>query len=203
MPISFSNFLTCTGTPCNNVTLISPAGNGCDCTTMSGRINDLYFMDCSLDFTEVNLLDPAWWDTQITAGKIVPLGVGIGGYQKKEVTNFDAGGCGASTVERILWQLTYQVFCIDKTATKKTHDFADALINGATSKYNLVIRYCDGDEVIAPIGKVDLADFDNILPDSTTDFMSFSFEFNWRSMVTPRPVTVAGLNAVLPKAARG
>jgi hypothetical protein len=149
------------------------------------------------------LLDPQWWATQLTAGKIVPLGVGIGGYQKKEVTTFDAGGCGEPSVEKISWQLTYRVYCIDKSAARKTHLFADNLMKGALSKYNLALRYCDGKEVVAFIGSVSLADFDNILPENTNEFMTFSFEFNWNNMSSPLPVEIPGLESVLPKAARG
>jgi hypothetical protein len=203
MPINFSNFITCSGTPCNPIELVSPSGNGCECTTFSGRINDLYFVDCSLVLKEQDIIDPAWWTANLTAGKIIPVGVGIGGYQKKDVTTFDAGGCGEPSVEKIVWQLTYKLLCIDKSAAKKTHDFADALMQGALSKYNLIIRYCDGQDTIAPIGGVSLADFDNLLPEATSEFMEFSFEFNWNSMTAPRPLDVPGLNAVLPKAARG
>ena len=210
MPVNYSNMLYCSTGTCSSVELPALTAS-CACDTWKGRINDLYFVDCSLELTKANLLDTAWWTAAVNAGKIKKIGVGIGGYQKDEVTTFDAGGCGDATVEQIKWALNYQVFCIDQTSGGSTdypegyytHEFANALINGALANYNLIARYCDGDEVIVPIGKVDLADFDNILPTATTEFMSFTYKFTWKSLKVPHPVTVPGLNAILPKAVRG
>lgn len=205
MPINyFSNLISSCGT-CSVDDLPSLSVDACACDTWTGRLNDLYFVDCSSGISEANLLDTAWWSANLEAGKIKNIGVGIGGYQKEEVTTFDAGGCGDPTVEQVKWALNYQVFCIDKSSSFTTHSFADALINGAMAKYNLVARYCDAgaEDVIVPIGKVDLADFDNILPTATNEFMSFTFKFTWKALYSPRPLIVSGLNAVLPKATRG
>lgn len=203
MPVNYSNFTSCVDSSCTKVTLPSIVAGACECNTWTGRLNDLYFIDCSLAITEANLLDTAWWQANIDNGKIKNIGVGIGGFNQKAVTSFDAGGCGSATVEAIEWALNYQVFCVDKSSAYSTHEFASAMIGGALKNYNLIARFCDGDNVILPIGKVDLGSFDNALPTSTTEFMSFSYEFNWKSLSVPTPLEVAGLAAVLPKATRG
>jgi hypothetical protein len=202
MPVNYSNMLYCSTGTCSSATLPALTAS-CACDTWKGRINDLYFVDCSLELTAANLVDVDFWQSAVDDGKIRKVGVGIGGYQKDEVTTFDAGGCGDATVEEIKWALNYQVFCVDQSTSYQTHEFANGLINGALANYNLVARYCDGSDVIVPIGKVDLADFDNILPTATTEFMSFSYKFTWKSLTVPHPVTVPGLSAVISKAVRG
>lgn len=198
MPVSFSNFIT--GCECNVTTLPTKSASTCECTTWSGRLNDLYFIECSETISEANLLDTAWWQSVIDNNKIFNLGVGIGNYGQKNITTFDKGGCGSPSVEQIEWSLTYQVYCVDKTSSFYNHEFADTLLKGALKHYNLVARYCDGDNVILPIGKVDLSSFDSALPASTEEFMSFTYEFSWKGLYVPIPMIVTGLNTVLPKA---
>lgn len=202
MPINYSNFVDCAGDTCVKVTLPVKSSQACDCTTWGGRINDLYFIDCSEEVSPANLIDTAWWTSLKTNDKIFNLGVGIGGYAKKNAITFDAGGCGVPTIQDIEWALTYQVFCMDKSSAMYTHEFANDLINGGLKNYNVIARFCDGDNMILPIGKVSLSDFNNELPTDITGFMSFSYEFSWKSMVVPTPLEVAGLQAVLPKATR-
>jgi hypothetical protein len=202
MPINYSNFVDCSASACTLVTLPTIGADNCQCNTWTGRINDIYLIECTQAINATNLVDTTWWQALIDSDKIRNLGVGIGSYGQSAITTFDAGGCGTATVEQIEWKLDYQIFCIDQSASYYTHEFISALIGGALRNYNLVARFCDGDNVILPIGKVNLSSFDNSLPASTTEFMSFTLQFGWKSMVVPTPLTVAGLSAVLPKATR-
>jgi len=201
MPINYSSFAVCANN-CATAVLPSRVASACECKPWSGRLNDLYFIDCSLTVNETNLLDLNWWDAGIDAGKIFNMGVGIGGYKKKGATTFDAGGCYGTTVEQVEWSLTYELYCVDKSSVHYTHSFASKLLNGAMKNYNLIARYCDGENTILPIGKVVMADMDNELPTDTTGFMKFSYEFTWRAMDIPTPLEVAGLSSVLAKAVR-
>jgi len=196
MPVNYSNFIS--SCECNATVLPTKTSNTCECTTWSGRLNDLYFIECSEAINEANLLDTAWWQGLIDDNKIFNLGVGIGSYGQKNITTFDKGGCGSPSVEQIEWALNYQVFCVDKT-TFYNHEFADSLVKGGLKFYNVIARYCDGADVILPIGKVDLSLFDAALPASTEEFMSFTYEFSWKSLSVPTPMIVTGLNTVLPK----
>lgn len=201
MPINYSSFSNCT-TNCAQAVLPTRVASACECKPWSGRLNDLYFLDCSLEVNETNLLDLDWWEAAITAGKIFNLGVGIGGYKKKGAITFDAGGCFGATIEQVEWSLTYEVYCVDKSSVHYTHKFADQLVNGAMKNYNLIGRYCDGNDVIVPIGKAIIADMDNELPTDLTSFMKFSYEFTWKQLGVPTPLEVAGLSSVLAKAVR-
>jgi hypothetical protein len=163
-------------------------------------LNDLYFIECSETINETNLLDTAWWQALVDNNKIFNLGIGIGSYGQKNITTFDKGGCGSASVEQIEWALSYQVFCIDKSTQYWNHEFAETIVKGALKHYNVVARYCDGTDVILPIGKVDLSSFNNELPASTEEFMSFQYEFSWKGLTVPTPLTVTGLSSVLPKA---
>ncbi len=203
MPINFSNFIACGTNGCNTAALPTAIADACDRDVLGGRINDIYFIDCSEEISNANLIDTDWWAGLITDSKIHNLGVGIGSYAKKNSATFDAGGCGSPTIESIEWAIQYELFCIDKGTTAHTHEFANALLNGATKNYNVVARLCGGDNLIVPIGKVDISDFDNILPNATDQFMSFKYEFSWKSMTVPHILDVAGLSTVLAKATRG
>jgi hypothetical protein len=198
MPVNWSNFIS--GCECNVTTLPSKSSTTCDCTTWSGRLNDLYFIECDQVPSESNYLDTAYWQGLVDNDKIFNLGVGIGSYGQKNITTFDKGGCGSASVEQIEWQLTYQVYCIDKSTQFWNHEFADTIVKGAMKHYNLVARYCDGDNMILPIGKVNLSSFDSALPASTEEFMSFTYEFSWKGLYVPAPLDVPGLSSVLPKA---
>jgi hypothetical protein len=198
MPVNYSNFLS--SCACTVEALPIKTTDACDCTTWTGRLNDLYFVECSETINAANLVDTTWWQTAIDNGKLFNLGIGIGSYAKKNITTFDKGGCGTATVEQIEWALTYKLFCVDKSTQFYNHEFADTMLKGAYRNYNLIARYCDGEEIILPIGKVNLSDFDSALPESTEEFMSFTYEFSWKGLWVPSPLTVAGLNSVLPKA---
>jgi hypothetical protein len=198
MPVNYSNFLS--SCVCTVDALPTKTTNACECTTWSGRLNDLYFIECSETINATNLLDLAWWEAAIMNQKLFNLGIGIGSYAKKNLTTFDVGGCGTATVQQIEWALTYNVYCIDKSTQYFNHEFADAMLKGAYKNYNMIGRFCDGDDVILPIGKVNLSDFDSVLPASNDEFMNFVYEFSWKGLNVPTPLTVAGLSVVLPKA---
>ncbi len=202
MPINFSNVSNCAGTTCTKTVLPTKSTSACDCNTWTGRLNDLYFIDCSEALNSANIVDIDWWEGLIADGKIFNFGVGIGGYKVKNTTTFDAGGCGSPSVENIEWQLTYQLFCIDKSSAMYTHEFASSLLNGAIKNYNVVARFCDGENMVLPIGAVTIGAFDNELPEDSNGFFSFKYEFNWKSMQPPFPIEIAGLSSVLQKATR-
>lgn len=197
MPVNYSNFIQ--NCSCTVNALPPVPSTSCECTTWSGRLNDLYFIECTEEVNEDNLLNAGWWSVLVQDGKIHRMGMGIGSYAKKNLTTFDKGGCGSASVEQIEWAINYQIFCVEKTEFL-SHQFADAMVKGAYKNYNLVARYCDGDEVILPIGKVTLSDFDSALPASPEEFMSFTYEFSWKGLWVPSPLVVAGLNDFVPKA---
>lgn len=198
MPVNYGNMIA--GCECNPTSLPTKTSTTCECTTWSGRLNDLYFIECSETISEANLLDTAWWQSAIDDNKIKNLGVGIGAYGQKNITTFDKGGCGSASVEQIEWALTYKQYCVDKSSAFYNHEFAEAIVKGALKFYNVIARFCDGDDVILPIGKVDLSSFNNLLPESREEFMSFEYEFSWKGLVVPTPLIVTGLNNILPKA---
>jgi hypothetical protein len=49
----------------------------CNKKAWRGRISELLLIDCTLNFTEANLTDLAWWTSGITSGKIISM-QGIG-----------------------------------------------------------------------------------------------------------------------------
>ncbi len=198
MPIAYSNMIS--GCECTVTTLPTKPTDKCECDTVTGRINDLYFIECSETISEANLLDTAWWQSLIDDDKIFNLGKGVGGYGQSAVTTFDAGGCIGESVQNIKWQLDYKVYCIDKASTFWNHEFAEVLLQGGLKNYNVIARYCGLDDTILPIGRVELSNFNNLLPESTDEFMSFEYSFSWKKLGVPVPLIVTGLSAVLPKA---
>lgn len=199
MAINFGNFSFCaTGVgACVPKTLPSASGL-CLCITQKGRINDCIWMSCTLQPSEVDLQDPHWWATQIANGLIKVMGAkGIGGFKKKSVKTDDLGGCGTEEITEIIWQATWKQFCIDQSVAQHTHAFAQSLLEGASKDYNLLLRPCFDTEKLYPVGKVTVVDFDHELPEGKEDNAFISYEFNWKSLLPPKPFTCVGLNTVL------
>lgn len=198
MAINLFNFKSCVGSSCVNVVLPDTSPANCDCVTVSGRINDLFWLECDLDPTDAELIDPSYWQTQATAGKLRRMGSkGIGGMQKKNVVTQDIGGCGTEVISEITWQITWRQFCFDQSALALTHEFASKLLKGAVRNYNLFVRPCSNTESLLPIGNVSIVDFDNNLPENTVDKAFMSYEFNYKALVPIIPFNVPGLNAVV------
>jgi len=70
-------------------------------------------------------------------------------------------------------------------------------LEGASKYYNLFLRPCFDTEKLYPIGKVTVVDFDHELPEAKSDNAFVSYEFNWSSLIVPKPFTCVGLNTVL------
>jgi hypothetical protein len=201
MPL-LSNFTDCSASACAKTVLPAKTASACDCKLWSGRINDIYFVDCGEEVSPTNIVDTGWWEDLVANGKIFNFGAGIGGFKVKDKVVFDAGGCGTATIQNMTWQITYKVFCVDKSTAFYTHNFANTLLAGALKNYNVILRLCDGENTLVPIGSVQLGDFDNELPDDNNAFFSFMYEFNWKSMEAPLPIEVAGLSSVISKSVR-
>lgn len=201
MPVNFNNFGYCPPTGgCTPVVLPNLGSNNCNCVTWNGRLNDLVWISCSEQVDEAALTDLANWTTWITDGKVRTQGKGIGGIKVKGNTNTDLGGCIGEEVTDTDWELTFKQYCIDKTATYATHEFANALRSGANKSYNLFGRLCDDTDVLIPIGTVNVLKADFVLPEGNKEKAYFEYEFNWKSIKNPLPLNITGLTTVLPAA---
>lgn len=118
--------------------------------------------------------------------------------QKKNIATADLGGCGTEEITEIVWQITWKQFCIDQSALNFTHDFATKLLQGAIKDYNIFVRPCADLDVLFPIGKVSIVDFDMNLPENTNDKAFVQYEFNFKSLVPVAPLRVIGLTASVP-----
>lgn len=176
------------------------ATDQCQCTTAVGGINELYFIPCTQVFSEVNVLDVAWWQAMVTAGTLGRSGLGLGSIGKKAQKNDRVGSCRTEQVTGMTWALKYGIKCFDKTSARSTHARVNELVSKG-DKYLLVARMCEGDNEILPIGKFDLSDLNWTVPDNFEDNQLVEIELSWKELGLPTPVTVAGLSAVVPKLA--
>lgn len=181
----------------------------CQCTTAKGGINDIYIIPCSASLTSTNITDIAWWTTLVngddTATPVVPpklgrAGKGLGSIGKKSSKTQRIASCQTEQIIGITWALKYVIYCFDKTSADATRDQFNALIQKAGS-FLAVARMCDGDDNVLPIGTFTLSDLDWVVPDNSEDIQNAMFELSWQEMALPSVITVAGLSAVLPKAA--
>lgn len=199
MAINFGNFSFCaTGVGACVPKTLPAASAQCVCSIVKGRINDYLWVSCTLNPSDADLQDPEWWETQIDAGLVKRMGAkGIGGFKKKSVKTDDLGGCGTDELTGIVWQATWKQYCIDQSVAQYTHDFAEKLLAGANNDYNMFMRPCADTEQLYPVGKVTVVDFDHELPEGKEDNAFISYEFNWKSLLPPKPFTCVGLNTVL------
>jgi hypothetical protein len=172
----------------------------CVCELSVGGINDLYFIPCTETLSEANILDVAWWQGLISAESIGRIGVGLGSIAKKSDKKERVGSCRTEQLVQTTWALTYVIKCFDKTSSRITTEQVNTLV----TKFNnflLVARMCDGSDTILPVGTFTTSDFNWTVPDNAEEFQNVSFELSWLELGLPRTYDVAGLSAVLPKAA--
>lgn len=191
--------LACPATP------FPVATANCQCTPSVGGVNDLYFIRCSEEMTETNILDTGWWTDLLTGGSggasaLGNIGVGLGSIGKKSDKKERMGSCKVEQLISTTWALKYQLKCFDKSAEKITHEQINALI-GNSGNYQLIARMCDGENTVLPIGPMTLSDFNWTVPDNFEEVQIIELELSWVELGMPKTYDIAGLSAVLPKAA--
>lgn len=171
----------------------------CICTPSAGGINELYFVPCTETFSEANVSDPYWWQAMVgtTLGR---SGVGLGSIGKKATKQDRFASCRTEQTTQITWALKFVIKCFDKTSARATCAVLNEVLTNF-SKYLVVARMCDGDEVVLPIGVFTTSDADWVVPDNFEDNQNAMVELSWVQNSFPCTVDVPGLNAVLPKAA--
>ncbi len=172
----------------------------CVCELAVGGINDLYFIPCTETMSEANLLNVAWWQNLVDTQTVGRIGVGLGSIAKKSDKKERVSSCRTEQIVQTTWALTYVIKCFDKTSARTTTDQVTTLV----TKFNnflVVARMCDGDDTVLPVGRFTTSDFNWTVPDNSEEFQSVSFELSWNELGLPRTYDVAGLSAVLPKAA--
>lgn len=176
----------------------------CQCDLAVGGVNDLYFIPCTEEMTEANILDIGWWTTLLggSAGDPVlgRIGIGLGSIAKKSDKKERVGSCRTEQIVQTTWALTYVIKCFDKTSQRVTTEQINAIIN-KFSNFLVIARMCDGENTVLPIGKFTPSDFNWTVPDNSEEFQTASFELSWFELGLPRTYDVAGLSVVLPKAA--
>lgn len=172
----------------------------CQCDLAVGGVNDLYFIPCDQVMSETNILDVAWWQALVTAGTLGRIGIGLGSIAKKSDRKERVGSCRTEQIVQTTWALTYVIKCFDKTSARITTEQINTLI----TKFNnflVIARMCDGTDNVLPIGIFTTSDFNWVVPDNSEEFQNVSFEISWLELGLPKTYDVAGLSAVVPKAA--
>lgn len=172
----------------------------CVCDLAVGGINDLYFIPCDQVLSEVNILDVAWWQGLLDDDKLGRIGIGLGSIARKNNKTERVGSCRTEQIIQTTWALTYVIKCFDKSSARTTTDQVNTII----TKFNnflVVARMCDGSDTVLPIGKFTTSDFNWTVPDNFEEVQTAQFELSWNELGLPRSYDVAGLSAVLPKAA--
>lgn len=172
----------------------------CQCDLAVGGINDLYFIPCSAVMSETNILDVAWWQGLVNAGTLGRIGIGLGSIAKKSDKKERVSSCRPEQIVQTTWALTYVIKCFDKTSARTTTEQVNTLI----TKFNnflVIARMCDGSDTVLPIGVFTTSDFNWVVPDNSEEFQNVTFELSWLELGLPKTYDVAGLSAVLPKAA--
>lgn len=177
----------------------------CSCTLSTGGINDLYFIPCSEQMSETNILDTAWWAGILTEGSgggsaLGNIGVGLGSIAKKADKKERVSSCKIEQLISTSWAIKYILKCFDKSSEKVTHEQVNALISNSGS-YQLIARMCDGEDTVLPVGTFTLSDFNWVVPDNFEEVQSIELELSWFELGMPKTYNVAGLSAVVPKAA--
>ena len=176
----------------------------CQCELSVGGVNDLYFIPCDEVLSEANILDVGWWAGLIGGSaeesRLGRLGIGLGSIAKKADKKERVSSCRLEQVVQTTWALTYVLKCFDKTSARTTHAQVNALIS-SFNNFLLVARMCDGTDTILPIGVFTTSDFNWTVPDNAEEYQTITLELSWFELGLPKTYDVAGLSAVLPKAA--
>lgn len=158
--------------------------------------------------SEANITSTAWWEALIAgeSGASAPvsflgnIGQGLGSIAKKTDRKERVSSCKVEQLVSTTWAITYTLKCFDKSTEKVTHEQINALINSAKD-YLLIARMCDGENTILPVGSFTLSDFNWTVPDNFEEVQSLLIELSWVELGMPKTYDVAGLSAVVPKAA--
>lgn len=177
----------------------------CECILSTGGVNDLYFIPCDQEMTETNVLDTGWWQTLVDGNSpngsfLGSVGGGLGSITKKTDKKERVNSCKVEQIISTTWALKFVLKCFDKSVNKITHAQVNALINGS-GNYLLIARMCDGDNTVLPIGVFATSDFNWVVPDNFEEIQSIELELSWFELGMPKTYDVAGLSAVVPKAA--
>jgi hypothetical protein len=172
----------------------------CLCELTVGGVNDLYFIPCNSVMSETNILDIAWWQAIVDAGNLGRLGIGLGSIAKKSDKKERVGSCRTEQIVQTTWALKYQIKCFDKTSSRTTTEQVNTLIN-KFNNFLLIARMCDGSDTVLPIGIFTTSDFNWTVPDNAEEYQIIELELSWLELGLPRTYDIAGLSAVLPKAA--
>lgn len=177
----------------------------CTCLMSTGGVNDLYFIPCDQEMTEANITDLAWWTSLMNGGSggssiLGNLGIGLGSIAKKTDKKERVSSCKIEQVVSTTWALKYVVKCFDKSVDKITHEQINQLITNANN-YLVIARMCDGADTVLPIGPFATSDFNWTVPDNFEEVQSLELEISWYELGLPKTYNIAGLSAVVPKAA--
>jgi hypothetical protein len=180
-----------------------PQGSAnCNPEISNGGVNDVYFLPCTETISESNLLNTTWWQTLVDDGNLGAVGVIVGSIVRGNVRNVRVGSCQTEQPVSMTWNLTFEIRLIDKTSEKVTHEQADALIQ-RFGQYQAIARMCDGDNTVLPIGPFTTTDLNWTVPNNFEEEQVVSVTISWQQLGLPRPYTVAGLSAIVPKAKPG
>lgn len=196
----YDNFGYCdTNSSCTPITLPDTTNENCKCVTFKGRLNDIFFLSCTEQPTAAQQTDALYWEQMAADGKLRRFGKkGIGGYSVTDVTTEDLGGCGNEETTNITYEITWTQKCIDRSDLNIDHEMADAIIKCGLQSYNVYVRYCADTDVLTPIGRVTLSNFDNALPESKDEVLSFVYGFQFDHFGALTMIDVPGLSAVIP-----
>lgn len=177
----------------------------CNPLTSAGGVSDLYFIPCDKVMSEANILSIEWWQGIVDGSSpgssfLGNLGLGLGSIGKKADKKERVGSCKVEQIVSTTWALKYVLKTFDKSVDKITHAQINALINSA-GRYLVIARMCDGDNTVLPIGVFSLSDFNWTVPDNFEEIQTVELEISWIELGLPKTYDVAGLSAVVPKAA--
>ncbi|MEO7049441.1 MAG: hypothetical protein ABI091_29320, partial [Ferruginibacter sp.] len=122
-----------------------------------------------------------------------------GSIGKKTTKSEKVASCRPEQITSVTWALKYTIKVIDKTSADKTRAQVTAMLQ-RFSNFQVIARMCDGADSVLPIGTFSVSDLDWVVPESSEDIQNISFEISWIEFALPKPYTVAGLSAIVPKA---
>jgi hypothetical protein len=174
----------------------------CFPSVSAGGINDLYFVPCTEVLSEANLLNTSWWQNLVDDGTLGALGVITGSLARGDVRTVRVGSCQTEQITSIRWIITAEIRLIDKSSEKITHEQADALIS-SFGQYQAIARMCEGDNDVLPVGAFTTTEVNYVVPPNFEEEQVITVVISWFQLGVPRPYTVAGLSAIVPKAKPG
>lgn len=173
-------------------------GPECNVSLAVGGINEYYVIPCTEDFSEANVTSAEWWQGLVDGNKLGRSGIILGSIAKLTDKKERVGSCRTEELVSVTWGFKFQKKSMDKTAARKTVAQMNALILNA-NKFFLVLRMCEGDEQILPVGIFNTNDFNWTVPDNFEEIQVIEATLAWKELALPETVDVAGLNAVVQK----